>query len=254
MREIQVSEFSKDEKENLHKDISTWTTELRHLPTISHKQIHKYFVSYKDEDRLERGATKHKIAGYQLFKEGYVKGMKVKPNVDANIQIFIVKCFDVASMKKFRYQTYIHLCQKSGAVCYAKCNCKAGAGGCCKHVAAVLYQLVEYTQLCLSSIPTDKTCTDVLQIWHVPGEAANDQPTLFSTLRFVKENLRKDTTVTRDAGSTLGHRGSNFFKGHFWAWHTKKNWAWHIKNETLYSVNCESKLFNSAPVLNIFDK
>ena len=61
-------------------------------------------------------------------------------------------------------------------------------------------------------------------------------------------------TIDRDAGSTLGHRGSNFFKGHFWAWHTKKIWAWHIKNETLYSVNCERKLFSSAPVLNIFDK
>ena len=92
------------------------------------------------------------------------------------------------------------------AVCYAKCNCKAGAGGCCKHVAAVLYQLVEYTQLCLSSIPTDKTCTDVLQIWHVPGEAANDQPTLFSNLRFVKENLRKDTTVTRRRTHVTGTR------------------------------------------------
>ena len=65
---------------------------------------------------------------------------------------------------------------------------------------------------------------------------------------------RELSATCRDAGSTLGHRGSNFFKGHFWAWHTKKIWAWHIKNETLYSVNCERKLFNSAPVLNIFDK
>ena len=64
LREIQVSEFSKDENQNLHKDVSTWTTELRHLPKISHEQIHKYFVSDKDEDRLEKGATKHKIAGY----------------------------------------------------------------------------------------------------------------------------------------------------------------------------------------------
>ena len=106
---------------------------------ISHEQIHKYFVSDKEEDRLDRGATKHKIAGNKPFKEGYVKGMKVKPNIDENIQIFIVKCFVVASMKKFRYQTYIHLCQKRGAIYYAKCNCKASAGGCCKHVAAVLY-------------------------------------------------------------------------------------------------------------------
>ena len=34
---------------------------------------------------------------------------------------------------------YIHLCQELGDVLYGKYgkyNCKAGAGGCCKHVAA----------------------------------------------------------------------------------------------------------------------
>ena len=50
-----------------------------------------------------------------------------------------------------------------------------------------------------------------------------------------------------------GTGGQTFLKGTFGRG-IRKNWAWHIKNETLYSVNCERKLFNSAPVLNIFDK
>ena len=43
----------------------------------------------------------------------------------------------MASMKKCRYVVYIHLCQTIGNIQYAKCSCKAGAGGLCKHVAAV---------------------------------------------------------------------------------------------------------------------
>ena len=38
---------------------------------------------------------------------------------------------------------YIYV-KKSGEILYDICSCKAGSGGCYKHVAAVLYQLVEY--------------------------------------------------------------------------------------------------------------
>ena len=44
-----------------------------------------------------------------------------------------------------QYLIYVDLCQK-GDVSYAKCNCKAGMGECCKDVAAVLFQLNECKQ------------------------------------------------------------------------------------------------------------
>ena len=53
------------------------------------------------------------------------------------------------------------------------------------HVTATLYQIVEYKQLNLKSVPTDKTCTDILQTWHIPGE-----------LTFLKADLKKDTENT----------------------------------------------------------
>ena len=59
---------------------------------------------------------------------------------------------------------------------------KAGASGCCKHVAATLYQIVEYKQLNLKSVPADKTCTDILQTRHIPGEGANTRARKFSEL------------------------------------------------------------------------
>ena len=65
-----------------------------------------------------------------------------------------------------------------------KCSCKAGASGCYKHVAGTVYQLVEHKQLNLNSVSADKTRTDVLQKWHIPGEGT-------------KAALKKDTDNTR---------------------------------------------------------
>lgn len=84
----------------------------------------------------------------------------VKPNVKKGEAVhFLVRCFINAEMKRKQYLVYVHLHQHSGDVTYAKCNCPAGAGGCCKHVAATLYQLLDYIELGLSDIPDDKTCT-----------------------------------------------------------------------------------------------
>ena len=91
---------------------------------------------------------------------------------------------------------------------YSACKmpCKAGAGGLCKHAAAVLYQLVEYRELCPTCVPHDKACTDVLQAWHVPGEAANSQPAMLSNLRFIEEDIRNDTNKSRKRAFVTGNR------------------------------------------------
>jgi len=174
-----------------------WTIDLSKLPDISHKHIHNYLVVDQSFDNKSRGANKHKIKGYQLYKENYVKMVKVKPNIKAEKLSFIVKCLVSASMKKIRYTVYVHLCQGTGDILYGKCSCKAGAGGCCKHVAALLYQLVDYKQLDMKVVPDDKTWTDVLQKWHVPGEGPNIEPIKFSDLTFEKANISKDNEKSR---------------------------------------------------------
>ena len=40
-------------------------------------------------------------------------------------------------------------------------------GGCCKHVAALLFQLLDFIQLEATEVPDDLTCTKLLQKWHV---------------------------------------------------------------------------------------
>ncbi len=84
-----------------------------------------------------------------------------------------------------KYSTIVALAKSSGHVAGGKCNCKAGGGGCCKHVAALLYNILDYTELGLNEIPPDKTCTELPQQWHKPKNITYNGPALFSEIQFV---------------------------------------------------------------------
>ncbi len=118
-------------------------------------------------------AFRNKKHGYRLWKKGYVRSVMVKPNVKANKNLFLVKVKVHASMKSCNYNVYIHLDQANADVIYAKCNCMAGQGGCCKHVAALLYTLVDYVNMDLEEIPLELTCTQKGQKWHVLSVSSN---------------------------------------------------------------------------------
>ena len=62
-------------------------------------------------------------------------------------------------MKRQNYLVYCHLDQLSGEVAFSKCNCKSGQDGGCKHVAALLYLLLDYENLELKEVTDDMTCT-----------------------------------------------------------------------------------------------
>eukprot|EP00794_Sanderia_malayensis_P000921 gene921-228_t len=107
-------------------------------------------------------------------------------------------------MKRVFYNVYAHLDQDSGEILYAKCNCKAGQGGCCKHVAALLYTLLDYTSMELKKIPDTMTCTQIAQKWHVPS-AAN--MTLCKAMKFSEVALEKaEPNKTRKQPTVSGMR------------------------------------------------
>lgn len=192
-----------DENETLHKTVSDWTIDLTEMPAITMDAIQKYFVTDLDGDGKPRNAGKHKINGYQLFKDGYVKKIRVSTHID---NVFLIKNSVTSTMKKDIYSVIIHICKLSGKIIYGRCSCKAGGCGCCKHVAATLYQCVEYKQLGIKSVPVEKTCTGVLQKWHIPGEGASNDCLKFSDLTFQKADLKKDQENLRKRSIVTGSR------------------------------------------------
>ena len=56
-------------------------------------------------------------------------------------------------MKSNTYIVYVHLNKATGEVEYSNCTCPAGKGDKCKHVVALLFQIIEYKQLDLTEVP-----------------------------------------------------------------------------------------------------
>ena len=65
--------------------------------------------------------------------------------------------------------------------------------GCFKHVAASLYQLVDFFDSGPKEVPGNKTCTDLLQKWHILEEKRNKDALLFQDLVFEKTKRTKIT-------------------------------------------------------------
>ena len=72
--------------------------------------------------------------------------------------------------------------------------------GCCKHVAALLYNILDYVELGLAIIPEDKTCTDTPQQWNKPRNIPGDGPILFSEIEFVHHSYGKCKAEVAAAG------------------------------------------------------
>jgi hypothetical protein len=70
-------------------------------------------------------------------------------------------------------------------------TCTAGIGGQCKHVVALLFQVIEYKQLDMTEIPDKPTCTQLLQQWHVPRKYESDKPVLYENMAFKKATYEK---------------------------------------------------------------
>eukprot|EP00112_Aurelia_sp_Birch-Aquarium-sp1_P006640 Seg1729.3 transcript_id=Seg1729.3/GoldUCD/mRNA.D3Y31 product="hypothetical protein" protein_id=Seg1729.3/GoldUCD/D3Y31 len=166
-----------DEHETVDTSIAAregWTRSLTLLPSFDSKKLTNKLIKNASTMPNSGAAPKvyrNKKHGYRLWKEGYVRGVLVKPNIKAKKTLFIVRAKVHASMKSCHYDVYVHLDQCDGEVLFAKCNCKAGQGGCCKHVAALRYALLDFINMDAKEVPKDLTCTQVGQRWNVPSES-----------------------------------------------------------------------------------
>ena len=170
-----------------------WTSNLCQLPPFNYSCLYAHIVmgsptipknqNFAADISYRAGAMKHKEAEYRLFRDNHVMMVQFIPSLDnyCLFHAYVKPSFKCTG----KYSTVVSLEKHSGHVVGGKCNCKAGAGGCCKHVAALLYNILDYTELGLDEIPQDKTCTEEPQQWHKPKTNADIEPALFSEIQFV---------------------------------------------------------------------
>ena len=90
------------------------------------------------------------------------------------------------------YTVYVHLNKANEEVVYSNCTCKVGKGEQCKHIVALLFQVIEYKQLYMTEVPDHLTCTELLQEWHVLRKNESDEAVLYESIVFQKTVYEKD--------------------------------------------------------------
>ena len=189
--------------------MSDWSVSLKKMPRFSEAQLSEKIIKNSSTmpEKIAPKTYRNKLQGYKLWKEGYISSVLVKPKVSSgNLGLLFVKA-KVSAMKSQMYDVYVHLEQETGEVAFAKCSYKAGQGGCCKHVAAVLYALVDYSNRELKYVPEDISCTQVIQKWNAPGrKVTSSTAAQFTELEFEKADYRKDSSKKRKSPVVTGSR------------------------------------------------
>ena len=95
---------SMEADKNITTKVDGWTKSLKYVPGFSYEKLEKHSVidDQKTLDGKPAEAFKHKKKGHKLFKAGYRRQFRVKPNVKKGGEAvyFVVQCNVNAEMKK----------------------------------------------------------------------------------------------------------------------------------------------------------
>ena len=83
---------------------------------------------------------RHKEEGYRLFHDDHVRMVGFPPGFTTDRHSLIRGIVKPSFKTTGNYSTVVALSKISDYILCAQCNCKVGAGGCCKHVAALWYK------------------------------------------------------------------------------------------------------------------
>ena len=103
--------------------------------------------------------------------------------------------FITSSNLKKKYPVHICLDKHSGTILGARCLCKAGLGGFCKHVVAILFQVMDCQRAGSKFTPTAQSQTLRLQTWHKP-KVVGQACIRFADIDLQSYNYEKDTNTT----------------------------------------------------------
>jgi len=156
-----------------------WTSSLKKLPEVRFPSIYQHFMEKSlvvyarcsldqqtdnESDSDIFSSFKGIDKGYNFFKSGHVQKIELAEHKD----YVFVRCDVLPSMKKTAaYKTKVCLLP-TGMVNVARCSCTAGLGGCCNHVAALLYALEEFVRFGLREEVDETSPTSRLCRWNRP--------------------------------------------------------------------------------------
>lgn len=169
-----------------------WAKDISALSGCNLIQIYKYLVNRRCEDSgavFDDNTLKayKSLKAYRYFSDGLVTNVWGQEK-DAKTMVIRSHCFSSLKAKTV-YVVHV-LMLKNGDVLGAQCNCVAGKGGACSHVAALLFYLENFFRNGATTLPSEGAVTDRLQQWHVPPKRSI-VPLPLSEMAFQKPSYGK---------------------------------------------------------------
>ena len=120
--------------------VSAWSKDLRVLSDFTFMDLYTYLVDSKDKSYDKESLKSFKsLKGYRYFSDEFVHNVWIHELPTGKYLYLHCHCFASLTIKKF-YAVYVCMSRK-GTVYLANCQCKAGLGQACSHVAALLFKL-----------------------------------------------------------------------------------------------------------------
>ena len=183
-----------------HPPPAGYSNYLENVPLLEDSEIFQYFLIRCDNTKST--AQKHRDKGWEFYKSDKVLCSEFNMDIDGSVMMVradVAASFDRATVTgsvKKEYPVHIGLDKFTGTILGGRCKCKAGCLGFCKHVAAVLFQVMDSQRQGLKFTPVTATKTSKLQTWHQPrvkGQALIK----FADLNFETFNYERDSDPSR---------------------------------------------------------
>ena len=124
--------------------ITQWELDPVYLPTVSGNDVDSYFQQENSNLNLNPSSCKAIKLGKGLALSGHVQEI-LYAGIEASVPYCFVKsrCVRQTFLRENPYHLWVIIKKDSGLVCEGYCSCVGGITGTCKHVAALLYCLVD---------------------------------------------------------------------------------------------------------------
>ena len=116
------------------------------------------------------------LKGYRFFVDGFVKNVWTHAFPEKNgVAVTYVRSYVHHSMScDPSLQVFVALNSTKGDVYSAQCNCVAGLGQACNHIAAVLFYLEDAKKKRLDKLPVELSKTSQPMVWNQPPKKQVD--------------------------------------------------------------------------------
>ncbi|KXJ26833.1 uncharacterized protein LOC110239144 [Exaiptasia diaphana] len=120
-------------------------------PPFGLYDIFNHFIYHSTEYDKQGLAAYKSFDDYRLFVDGYVESLKTSTLPNEGIHVYVAEVKPSMKNQTDEGKDFYKLCfilegrgANKGSVLYAKCKCKGGQDGGCKHIAAAMYALEDF--------------------------------------------------------------------------------------------------------------